>query len=89
MTEIHLSEQDQKFIDEQVKAGVYRDADEVIHASLRLLNSKEGKKAALQSLIQEGLDDVKAGRVHRYASDEDFLNDIRQLSAQQKVGTGH
>ena len=89
MTEIHLSEQDQKFIDEQVKAGAYRSADDGIHASLRLLNSKDGWKAALQSLVQEGVDDVEAGRVHRYVSEEDFLNDIRRLSAQQKVGTGH
>ena len=89
MTEIHLSEQDRKFIDEQVKAGVYRNADAVVHASLRLLNSDEGKKAELQRLIQEGLDDVEAGRVHHYDSEEDFLNDIRALSAQQKPGAGH
>ncbi|SCX29822.1 putative addiction module antidote protein, family [Agrobacterium sp. DSM 25558] len=89
MTEIHLSEQDRKFIDEQVKAGVYRDADAVVHASLRLLNSDEGRKAELQRLIQVGLDDVAAGRVHHYDSEEDFLKDIRALSAQQKTGTGH
>lgn len=89
MTEIHLSEQDRKFIDEQVKAGVYKDADAVVHASLQLLGSEEGKRAALQRLIKEGLDDADAGRVHRYPSEEDFMSDIRKLSAQQKTVTGH
>ncbi|MCP2154358.1 hypothetical protein G6L97_03690 [Agrobacterium tumefaciens] len=57
MPEIHLSEQDERFIDEQVAAGVYSDAD--------------------------------AGRVHRYASQDDFLSDIKRVSVQQKTGTGH
>jgi antitoxin ParD1/3/4 len=89
MPEIHLSEQDEKFIEEQVAAGVYSDADAVIHASLQLLSSDEGKRAALQLLIQEGLDDADAGRVHRYASSEDFLSDIKRISSQQKMGTDH
>ncbi|KXG86398.1 type II toxin-antitoxin system ParD family antitoxin [Agrobacterium bohemicum] len=41
MTEIHLSEQDRKFIDEQVKAGAFEDADAVVHASLQLLGSEQ------------------------------------------------
>ncbi len=32
MTEIHLSDQDQAFIDEQVKDGRYKSADDVIAA---------------------------------------------------------
>lgn len=89
MPEIHLSEQDEKFIEEQVAAGVYSDADAVIHASLQLLSSDEGKRAALQLLIQEGIDDAEAGRVHRYASQDEFLADIKRASAHLKTGTGH
>lgn len=40
MTDIHLSEQDSAFIKEQVKAGSYKDADEVVAAGLRLLGSE-------------------------------------------------
>lgn len=40
MTEIHLSEQHKAFIDEQVKAGTYKDADEVIAAGLQRLGSE-------------------------------------------------
>lgn len=91
MTEIHLSDEDRDFIEEQVKAGIYKDADEVVAAGLRLLGSKEGKLVELQRLIQEGIDDVEAGRVHHYASGEDLLNDIKRMSAErkQKTGTGH
>jgi len=88
MPEIHLSEQDEKFIEEQVAAGVYSDADAVIHASLQLLSSDERKRVALKLLIQ-GIDDAEAGRVHRYASQDDFLSDIKHVSVQQKTGTGH
>ncbi|CDN47223.1 type II toxin-antitoxin system ParD family antitoxin [Neorhizobium galegae] len=91
MTEIHLSDEDRDFIEEQVKAGIYKDVDEVVAAGLRLLGSKEGKLVELQRLIQEGIDDVEAGRVHHYASGEDLLNDIKRMSAErkQKTGTGH
>ncbi|MGV1783329.1 MULTISPECIES: type II toxin-antitoxin system ParD family antitoxin [Rhizobium/Agrobacterium group] len=88
MPEIHLSEQDEKFIEEQVAAGVYSDADAVIHASLQLLSSDERKRVALKLLIQ-GIDDAEAGRVHRYASQDDFLSDIKRVSVQQKTGTCH
>ncbi|AUC09382.1 MULTISPECIES: type II toxin-antitoxin system ParD family antitoxin [Agrobacterium] len=89
MPEIHLSEQDEKFIEEQVAAGVYSDADAVISAGLRLLGSDEGKKAALKLLLQEGIDDADAGRVHSYRSRDAFLSDIKNLSAQRKTGTDH
>ncbi|MGV1817917.1 type II toxin-antitoxin system ParD family antitoxin [Agrobacterium sp. CG160-95] len=88
MPEIHLSEQDERFIEEQVAAGVYSDADAVIHASLQLLSSDERKRVALKLLIQ-GIDDAEAGRVHRYASQDVFLSDIKRVSVQQKTGTGH
>ncbi len=89
MTEIHLSEQDRAFIQEQVSAGRYKDADSVA-AGLRLLGSGEGKLAELQRLIQEGLDDVDAGRVHYYETGEGLLNDIKRMAAEQKkTGTGH
>ncbi len=53
MPEIHLSEQDEKFIEEQVAAGIYSDADAVIHASLQLLSSDEGRLAELWKMIHE------------------------------------
>ena len=87
MTEIHLSEEDQAFVQDLLDNRVYRTADEVVAAGLRLLGSQEGRFMELQRLIQEGLDDVEAGRVHSYASAEEMLEDIKQMSDRKMTGT--
>lgn len=87
MTEIHLSDEHEAFIDKLVKAGFYKDADPIVAGALRLLQQKDGDFFELQRLIQEGIDDVEAGRVHRYESAEDILSDIRQMSVNKRTGT--
>jgi antitoxin ParD1/3/4 len=72
MTEIHLSEEQTEFANDLVTNGVYGTADEVVAAALRLLGSDEGKLVELHRLIQEGLDDVEAGRVVSFDSAEDL-----------------
>lgn len=92
MPEIHLSEQDEKFIEEQVAAGIFKDADAVISAGLRLLGSKEGRFVELQRLIQEGLDDVEAGRVMEFSTADDLTAHIIKLAGEQneaKASGGH
>ena len=84
MTEIHLSDKDKAFIDEQVKAGVFKGANEVMAAGLRLLQEKQEN---LRRLIQEGLDDVETGRVHHYETAEEFLADIKRVSSDRKEKT--
>lgn len=92
MPEIHLSEQDEKFIEEQVAAGIFKDADAVISAGLRLLGSKEGSFVELQRLIQEGLDDLEAGRVMEFSTADDLTVHIIKLAEEQneaKASGGH
>ena len=92
MTDIHLSDQDRAFIEDQVQTGIYESADAVVAAGLRLLGSKEGKVMELQRLLQEGLDDVEAGRVYEYGTSEDLLKDIQQMTAShppKKIGADH
>lgn len=92
MPEIHLSEQDEKFIEEQVAAGILKDADAVISAGLRLLGSKEGRFVELQRLIQEGLDDLEAGRVMEFSTADDLTAYIIKLAEEQneaKASGGH
>jgi antitoxin ParD1/3/4 len=91
MTEIQLDEKHRAFIDEQVKAGIYKDADAVVAAGLRLLGSKEGRDAEFKRLIQQGTDDINNGRIFEYGSAEEMLGDIKQMSADnvKKTGTGH
>jgi antitoxin ParD1/3/4 len=91
MTEIHLDKKQREFIDEQVKAGIYKDADAVVAAGLRLLGSKEGGDAELRRLVRLGTDDIESGRIHEYGSAEEMLDDIKQMPADdvKKTGTGH
>jgi antitoxin ParD1/3/4 len=84
MTEIHLSEQDQAFIDEQVKDGQYKCADDVIAAGLRLLGSEEGQLQELRHLIQQGIDDIDAGRVMTFQNADELTAHILQMAEDRK-----
>jgi antitoxin ParD1/3/4 len=83
MTNVRLSDEDQAFVEEEVRAGVYRDIDEAVHAGLRLLKSNEGKFAELRRLIQEGIDDFEAGRVIEF-EDADSLTDYIVNGSKEK-----
>lgn len=74
---VAVSDHRREFIEEELAAGTYANEAEVIDAALELLESSK-KLAALRTLIAEGDADIAAGRVHRYASTEDFLADIRR-----------
>lgn len=84
MTEIHLSDDDKAFIQEQVKDGRYKSADEVVAAGLRLLGSEEGEIQELRRLIQQGIDDVDAGRVMTFESGEELTAHIMQMAEERK-----
>lgn len=64
------------FITRQVETGRFNNASEVVRAGLRLLERDEVKLAELKRLIDEGLDDIAAGRVYEYESGEALLDDI-------------
>jgi antitoxin ParD1/3/4 len=84
MTEIHLSEQDLTFIKEQVADGRYRNAEDVIAAGLRLLGSEEGEIQELRHLIQQGIDDIDAGRAITFESAEDLTKHILMMAEERK-----
>ena len=84
MTEIHLSEEDQTFIEEQVQDGRYKSADEVIAAGLRLLGSEEGQIQELRREVQLGIDDVNAGRVMTFKNSEELTTHILQMAEERK-----
>lgn len=91
MATIRLDSAEQAFVDEQVSAGAYKDADAVLREALGLLRKRDAKIAELRALIQEGVDDIENGRVHEYATTEDFVNDIRKMAADRVKNTevGH
>ncbi|RWX75893.1 type II toxin-antitoxin system ParD family antitoxin [Neorhizobium lilium] len=81
MAEIHLSDDHKAFIEDLVKSGAYKNEDEVVAAGLRLLQQKD---ANLRKLIQEGLDDVEAGRVLSFASSEELTAHIMKMAEERK-----
>ena len=60
-TSITLGEHFESFIAEQVQAGRYGSASEVIRASLRLLEEHEQKVHALRQALMEGEQSGDAG----------------------------
>lgn len=73
MTDIQLSEEDRAFIEERVRTGPYKNVKDVVHAGLRALQRDE---AALKQLIQEGEDDIAAGRFYEFGEDDDLTEFI-------------
>lgn len=64
MLKVSLGTEDDLFIEEQVRSGAYADAETVIRAGLERLRQDEALRGErFQSKIQEGLDDLAAGRV--------------------------
>lgn len=96
MTEIHLTEEEQAFIDAKLRSGVYRSAEDVVRAGLQSLARRDEEAEALRRQVQQGIDDADAGRVYEYAAASDLLTEIRTLAAQNtlsgqraKKGNGH
>ncbi len=63
---ISLTARDDGFIADQIDAGEYGNASEVVRAGLRLLEQEHLKLAALRKDIAKGDADVKHGRTKTY-----------------------
>ena len=73
---VNLTDHQSAFIRECLDKGRYKNASEVVRTALRLLEREEEiyqeKLARLRALVQEGLDDVAAGRYIEINSEEDM-----------------
>ena len=67
-----------RFVEEQVRSGAYPDAAAVVRAGLDRLREvaevEDAREARLTALLQEGLDDLDAGRFER-------VDDVREWLA--------
>ena len=55
-TSVSLGNYFEKFVDESVSEGRFKNASEVIRAGLRLLEEEESKIVALKKAIHEGIE---------------------------------
>ncbi|SIQ51599.1 antitoxin ParD1/3/4 [Rhizobium sp. RU33A] len=85
MRNIQLSKQDAEFVEEQMNSGLYESVDAVVTAGLALLREQE--EAILRELIQEGIDDVEAGRVMSFDSAEELTAYIMGMAEEREDGT--
>jgi antitoxin ParD1/3/4 len=60
----NLGEHFDAFIQDQRASGHYSDASQVLRDTLRLMEERERRLAALDLGIERGMADIKAGRVH-------------------------
>jgi putative addiction module CopG family antidote len=60
--EITLTPKLERFVQERVRSGEYSSPDDVISAALHLFHCRERHLAWLRRMIQEGIDDLEAGR---------------------------
>jgi antitoxin ParD1/3/4 len=54
----------ESFVQTQLASGRYNNASEVLRDALRLMEERERRLSALDSVINRGMADVQAGRVH-------------------------
>lgn len=69
---ITLTNELEELIKEKLKSGAYKSADEMIAASLRLLEAREAGTEALRSEIMRGVEDIREGRFTAYATDAEL-----------------
>lgn len=84
---VSLTDHFEKFVDAQVRSGIYKNASEVVRAALRLLENQtqqdKQKLARLKRLVKEGFDDIERGDYVVVEEDdlEEFLQDIGRKSS--------
>ncbi|MBY4607624.1 type II toxin-antitoxin system ParD family antitoxin [Rhizobium sp. 9T] len=82
MTTIRLNAAEEAFIEQQIKAGYYDNANDVVQAALELLREREAKIVKLRALIQEGQHDIETGRLVSFDSAEELTALILQAAAE-------
>ncbi|HKG82320.1 MAG: type II toxin-antitoxin system ParD family antitoxin [Microvirga sp.] len=73
------------FVDQLVASGRYERPEDAIAEGLELLKdqelAREGRRAELSAKIEEGMEDIRAGRVH---DAEDVFREMEELIASKE-----
>jgi len=72
---VRLTPKEQEFVQRLVSEGRYASADAALRAAFRLLEQEEAWKEDARRKIEEGLEDLKAGRV---VNGEKAMREIRE-----------
>lgn len=78
-----VGERYEAFIGDQINAGRFNNASEVVRAGLRMLEDYETRLAQARALVSDAEADVEAGRVSTYAKPGELFQDIVESGSQQ------
>ncbi|HZW06506.1 MAG TPA: type II toxin-antitoxin system ParD family antitoxin [Phycisphaerales bacterium] len=80
---VSLTKQLEKYVRDRVKSGEFGNASEVIRDALRRVAGNAQWEADLRELVEEGLEDERAGRTVTYQKGdrEKFKRDVRKAQA--------
>lgn len=66
----------EKLVNDEMKSGQYKSANEVVREGLRLVRLRRQKLAALRREIQIGIDEIERGEYIEYDSVDELFDDI-------------
>jgi len=66
----------EKLVNDEMKSGQYKSANEVVREGLRLVRLRRQKLAALRREIQIGIDEIERGEYFEYDSVDELFDDI-------------
>lgn len=76
MVSIELDDRMVAFVDEKVRSGAFRDRSDVLAQALNDMARWDNRNQAFEDALQEGLDDVTAGRVMEVDDIPSFIDGL-------------
>lgn len=80
---VHLTDEQQKFVQQRVSSGRYASASEVIRAGLRVLEEDEHWREAVRQKIADGVAQAKLGQF--LDGDEVFKEIVARIDDRRKM----
>lgn len=88
---VHLTERDAEFISEQIAAGEYQDADDVLRAGLRLLKQQaqveSHQLALLKQLAKSGFEALDQGQGLNLEDSQDLAAAVARIGQRSAAPT--
>lgn len=84
---VELTEREERIIESKMKTGRYKSPAEVVSAALGMISTKPESIEEMRAMIQEGVDDIKAGRVVDGKETFRKMDEQRRTFAEQQKRT--
>ena len=67
--EVHLTSEQQAFIEKGVRDGRFASSDDAVREAVTLLEARERELAQTRAFVREGMDDLDGGRYEEYTDE--------------------